>query len=62
MKPGDRVVLELGPQHPAQLRRAVPKVAEVVNLDPPWVEVRAPGDQPLPVMTFLVPMTEVMAE
>ena len=62
MKPGDRVVLELGPQHPAQLRRAVPKVAEVVSLDPPWVEVRAPGDQPPPVMTFLVPITEVVAE
>jgi len=62
VKPGDLVMLDLGPQHPAQLRRAVPKLAEIVAVDPPWVEVRAPGNQPLPVMTFLVPITEVVAE
>ncbi len=59
MKAGDLVMLDLGPQHPAQLRRAVPKVAEIVAIDLPWVEVRAPGNQPLPVMTFLVPLSEV---
>ena len=52
-------MLDLGPQHPAQVRRAVPREAVVVNVDPPWVEVRAPGNQPLPVMTFLVPLSEV---
>jgi hypothetical protein len=62
VKPGDLVMLDLGPQHPAQVRRAVPREAVVVNVDPPWVEVRAPGNQPLPVMTFLVPITEVVAE
>ena len=59
MKSGDLVTVQLGPQHPAQLRRAVPKVAEVVSLDPPWVEVQAPGDQRLPVMTFFIPISEV---
>jgi hypothetical protein len=59
VKAGDRVLLDLGPQHPAQLRRAVPKVAEVVSIDPPWCEVRVPGDQPPPVETFLIPIAEV---
>ena len=59
MRPGDLVTVQLGPQHPAQLRRAVPRQAVIVSLDPPWVEVQAPGDQRLPVMTFFVPISEV---
>jgi hypothetical protein len=59
MKAGDRVLLDLGPQHPAQLRRAVPKVAVVVAIDLPWVEVRPAGEQLPPVMTFFVPASEV---
>lgn len=53
------MTVQLGPQHPAQLRRAVPKVAEIVSIDPPWVEVQAPDDQQVPVMTFFVRISEV---
>ncbi len=59
MKPGDLVMLDLGPQHPAQLRRAVPREAVVVAIDLPWVEVRAPGEQAPPVETYLVSASEV---
>ncbi len=59
MKPGDLVTLDLGPQHPAQLRRAVPREAVVVNVDLPWIEVRPAGEQLPPVMTFFVPASEV---
>jgi hypothetical protein len=59
MKPGDRVTLDLGPQHPAQLRRAVPKVAEIVAIDLPWVEVRPLGALRPPVETYLVLLAEV---
>jgi hypothetical protein len=58
VRTGDLVILDLGPNHPAQLRRAVRGVCEVVAIDPPWCEVRAPGDQPLPVETFLIPLSE----
>ena len=59
MKAGDRVLVELGPQHPAQLRRAVPAVCELVALDPPWAEIRAAGPQIAPVETYLVPILEI---
>lgn len=59
MRPGDRVLVELGPQHPAQLRRAVPRICEVVALDPPWAEIRAAGPQIAPVETYLVPIVEI---
>jgi len=59
MKVGDRVVLDPGPQHPAQFRRAVPREAILVSLDPPWCEVRGLGPQPLPVETYFVPLSEV---
>ncbi|WP_255018697.1 hypothetical protein [Cyanobium sp. WKJ7-Wakatipu] len=59
MKAGDLVMLDLGPQHPAQLRRAVPKMAVVVNVDLPWIEVRPTGEQRPPVETYFVPANEV---
>ena len=59
MQPGDLVVTELGPQHPPQVRRAVPKVAEIVAVDLPWIELRPLGHQRPPVETFLVPASEV---
>lgn len=62
MKAGDRVLVELGPQHPAQLRRAVPPVCELVAIDSPWCEVRAAGPQIAPVETYLIPLFEVRPE
>ena len=59
MQPGDLVTLDLGPHHPAQVRRAMPKVAVVVNVDLPWIEVRPTGEQRPPVETYLVPASEV---
>ena len=59
MKPGDLVTLDLGPQHPAQLRRAVPRIAEIVSVDPPWIEVRPLGALRPPVETYLALLAEV---
>ena len=59
MRPGDLVTVQLGPQHPAQLRRAVPRQAVIVSVDPPWCEVAAPGPQSPPVETYLILCSEV---
>jgi hypothetical protein len=59
MKAGDLVVIEPGAHHAPQFRRAIPRIGKVVAVDLPWVEVRCPSEQRPPVMTFLVPASEV---
>ena len=59
MQTGDRVETLLGSHHGAQFRRAVPKFAEVVAVDDPWIEIRPIGLQIGQVETFFLLLSEV---